>query len=94
MKYTLILLGLISVAGCDKETPDPSGPLTVENYVELLRNSQYESLELPAFTAEDIPALLEYRNEKELITDYPVNFISSYGMPECRLGIYILWTIE
>lgn len=51
-------------------------------------------MDLPSFTFKDIPALLKYRNEHQIITGFPINGISSIGMPDCSLGMYILWTIE
>jgi len=49
---------------------------------------------LPPFTAKDIPALLQYRNENQMITNFPHNMVSSFMVPECKLGMYVLWTIE
>lgn len=88
-----IALSIMSLIlwGCgDKETNN----LDVETYIESLRQGTYDSMELPEFTAEDIPALLAYSNETELIENYPNNPISSYILNECQLGIYVLWTIE
>jgi len=73
-----------------QETPDP----VVEKYIELLKANQYDSINLPAFTYKDIPALLKYRNETQIITNFPHNPVSSLYVPECKLGIYVLWTIE
>ena len=42
----------------------------------------------------DIPALLNYRNETMMITNFPHNGISSLWDSECKLGMYVLWTIE
>lgn len=67
---------------------------SVEDYIQLLRSNQYHSDGLPLLTHQDIPLLLEYRNETQIITNYPRNPISSYHQPECVLGMYVLWTIE
>ncbi len=51
-------------------------------------------MNLPEFTYQDIPALIKYRNETQIITNFPHNGISSLYEPECTLGMYVLWTIE
>jgi hypothetical protein len=81
------VLGLI---GCEKEADNTA----VEDYVNLLRTNTYEAYELPAFLPSDIPALLKYRNETTVITQFPRNGISSHWTGECKLGMYVLWTIE
>lgn len=87
----LFLIGLFS---CDKSESEDLNNIEVNRYVELLKEGKYDSFDLPAFTYKDIPALLAYRNETQIITDFPHNGISSLWMPECALGMYILWTIE
>ena len=68
--------------------------LSVKSYIALLKANKYESLDLPAFTYQDIPALLKYRNETQIISNFPRNGISSLFAPKCNLGMYVLWTIE
>jgi len=90
--YKASILAIISILfGCEKQKLDNPD---VETFVSQLISSQYESNELPAFSEDDIPALLEYRNETTIITKYPRNGISSLWMQECKLGMYVLWTIE
>jgi hypothetical protein len=72
---------------------DPTN-ITVERFVELLKQVKYDADQLPEFSSRDIPALLAYRDESQLIKDFPINMISSYMLSECTLGMYILWTIE
>jgi hypothetical protein len=74
----------------DNETKN----LDVETYIELLKSNKYNSLNLPAFAHKDIPELLQYRNENQIITDFPQNSVSSLLRPECKLGMYVLWTVE
>ena len=94
LKIVICCIILISITGCDKnETTDIINP-DVEEYIEQLKNGEYNSSDLPAFDSNAIPALLEYRNETQIITDFPINGISSFWMPECTLGMYVLWTIE
>ena len=94
LKALLFCLSLISILGCEKNESEDLKNLEVEKYVEQLKNGEYESLDLPEFTFKDIPALLKYRNETQIISNYPINWISSMHGPSCRLGIYVLWTIE
>ena len=85
----LFLSILTSLAGCEKSTN--SG---VEEYINQLKSNQYTSYELPDFQPSDIPSLLNYRNDTRVITNFPHNGISSLWAPECKLGMYVLWTIE
>src|SRR5690606_5236554 len=93
LKILTFCVSLISILGCDKDSEELKN-VDVEKYVEQLKKGEYESFDLPAFTYKDIPALLVYRNETQTITDFPHNGISSLWMPECSLGMYVLWTIE
>lgn len=83
---------LLSFFGCQDESDPPR--MSVDRYVELLKAGKYDYWELPPFTSKDIPALLAYRNDAQLITDFPMNRISSSWTPECALGMYVLWTVE
>ena len=94
IKYLFLLIFLFSLISCEKKDNDEIKNLDVETYIELLKCNQYDSLYLPAFTYRDIPALLQYRNENQIITNFPRNPISSFYGPECKLGMYVLWTIE
>ena len=85
---------LLTITGCKKITSNEPGNLSIDRYIELLRANQYDSVMIPAFTYKDIPALLSYRNETQLISNFPRNPISSYYSGKCKLGIYVLWTIE
>jgi len=85
------MLALIFVIfGCEKQGDNPE----VETYINQLKTNSYEAFELPAFKSSDIPALLEYRNSTIVITNFPHNGISSLWGPDCKLGMYVLWTIE
>lgn len=94
LKYLYLLIVLTSVISCDKRDHEDINNLDVKTYIELLKSNQYDSLNLPSFTYIDIPALLQYRNETQIITHFPHNPISSLYGPECNLGMYVLWTIE
>src|SRR5690554_1529106 len=94
LKNLIILAFLISLTGCDKNDDERTINPNVETYIKLLKSGQYDSSKLPSFTYRDIPTLLQYRNDTHIITDFPRNPISSFYGPECRLGVYALWTIE
>jgi hypothetical protein len=86
----IILTTVFGLIGCEKQIDNPE----VESYINQLKSNSYESPELPAFQPSDIPALLNYRNETMVITNFPYNGISSLWAPDCRLGMYVLWTLE
>ena len=89
--FKLFILALIfGLIGCEKQVDNPA----VEEYINQLKTNSYTSNELPDFQPSDIPALLSYRNETTVITNFPHNSISSLWAPECKLGMYVLWTIE
>ena len=89
--YKLIIsITLVGLIGCEKQVDNPD----VETYIDQLKSNQYPSGELPPFTPSDIPALLKSRNETMEITNFPENPISSFSHPDCKLGMYVLWTIE
>ena len=92
--FLIILLSLTSLMSCKKKDNKEGGNITVEKYVELLKSNRYNYSDLPEFTYLDIPALLKYRNETQFIIDFPHNSISSFYGEDCKLGIYVLWTIE
>lgn len=92
LKTFILLITLIILISC--ENNKEISPLTVKSYIESLKANQYDSLDLPAFTYNDIPTLLIYRNETQVITNYPHNPISSLFATDCTLGMYVLWTIE
>ncbi|HEX3006167.1 MAG TPA: DUF4943 family protein [Bacteroidales bacterium] len=94
LKYLFVLISLISLISCDKKDNEGTNNLDVKTYIELLRSNKYDSINLPSFTYKDIPALLQYRNETQIISNFPHNPISSLYRPECKLGMYVLWTIE
>ena len=89
-----IFLLLFIFISCDKSEEEFSKEVNVVQYVDLLIRGKYSAVELPSFTEADIPQLLEYRNSRQKISNFPTNWISSYWTEESTLGIYVLWTIE
>jgi hypothetical protein len=94
INFLTIIISMIGILGCKKDDVKATYNPNVEKYIQLLKGNQYDSINLPAFTYQDIPALLNYRTETQTISDFPKNGISSYYMPNCTLGMYVLWTIE
>lgn len=94
IKIIVFFAALISFFSCNKEDKEDLNKVSVERYIELLKQGKYDSRDLPDFTYQDIPALLKYRNETQMITGFPYNSVSSYYTEECSLGMYVLWTIE
>lgn len=94
MKLFFVLISLTTIISCKESDSEAQTDFSVERYIELLKANQYDSLNLPDFTYQDIPALLKYRNEDQIITNFPHNGISSLYAPDCTLGMYVLWTIE
>lgn len=68
--------------------------MSVKTYIKLLKSESYDFIELPPFDSKDIPELLTYIDENQIIKNYPVNPSSSFIGPDCKLGVYALWTIE
>lgn len=97
MKICNILLILVictGVSSCQKNESDTTGSPDVEVFIKQLKSGKYDAMKLPEFTWHDIPTLLKYRDNAQLISEYPVNPISSYWGGECELGTYTLWIIE
>ena len=86
----ILIAALFVLTGCEKQGDNPE----VETYISQLKSNSYGAFELPAFQPSDIPALLKYRNSPLVITNFPHNGISSFWAPDCKLGMYVLWTIE
>jgi len=99
LKLFIILIPLVVFFGCEekenKQIEEERKQMEeVEKYVSTLKNNQYDDRDFPALTYKHINELLKYRNEKDIITKFPRNPISSFYQKECELGVYILWTIE
>jgi len=94
LKLIIVLVSLIISISCHKNNDEEIRNVNVDQYIELLKSGKYNSADLPAFTYQDIPALISYRNYTQMITNFPRNGISSYYKPDCKLGMYVLWTIE
>lgn len=94
LRFILTIFLFSVLIACDKSEEELAQEMDVAQYVDLLIKGKYTALELPSFTAAEIPELLEYRNSNQKISIFPRNWISSSITNECTLGMYVLWTIE
>ncbi len=92
--FLLMATGFFCLAGCERQEENILEPPGVEQYIGQLKSGDYPSDRLPLFSPENIPLLLQFRNETMKISGFPGNPISSLIMQECPLGVYVLWTIE
>lgn len=94
--FLFILVSLVGLMGCNKKDNEETINLDVEKYIELLKSNQFVSGKIPSFTSNDIPSLLKYRNDNQIVTTFPANPISSYAItePKYKLGVLVLWTVE
>lgn len=95
INYLILTVFFIGLLSCNKEETDEIYNAEVENYIELLKANQYESLDLPDFSFKHLPALLIYINDTSVVNKFP-HGLSSYHPqnPIYRLGVLVLWTIE
>ena len=87
MILTFALLNM----SCEKITLEN---MSVEKYINLLKTESYDFMALPPFDSDDIPELLAYSSDDLILKRYPANPVSSFIAEDCKLGIYVLWTIE
>ena len=95
INYLFLAVFFFGLLSCNKEESDEIYNAEVENYIELLKANQYESLDLPEFSFKHIPALLIYINDTSVVNKFP-HGVSSFHQknPKYRLGVLVLWTIE
>lgn len=60
----------------------------------LKEGKEINYMEIPPFTAEVIPTILQYSTDTQVIQNFPRNPISSAYFPDCTVGLIALWTIE
>lgn len=66
----------------------------VDTFINILKEDRNERLEASNLNIEDISDLLEYRNDQQVISNFPRNPLSSFALEEVTIGIYTLWNIE
>lgn len=94
MKLIIPLLPLLIFFSACKDQDEIFEEIGAIDYIHLLRTNQYESNRMPKFNPSDIPFFLKFRNDPQLIQNFPRNPISSFMNEEVRLGVIVLWTIE
>lgn len=94
LKMNIILLKIISIAvilSCSKEEPVKT---EVEFFIEQVQNNEYKVDSLPNFSFQAIPILLDAANDFSIITEFPINPVSSYAPTRLTIGECLLWTVE
>ncbi len=92
--YIIILLLIFLFSNCEKyDTPD-NPFVSVEKYINQLKNDSYNKSCLPDLNPEDIPALLNISKDTTEISNFPRNPLSSCFQQYCKIGFIALWTIE
>lgn len=65
-----------------------------EQYMNQIISETYNDMFLPDLEPADISVLLNYRHNKKILKNHPVNPISSMIGDSVTVGIIALWTIE
>lgn len=93
----LSVLAVFALSGCSEERLDYYNP-DVELFVKQLKAGNYKTknekgvVEVPHFTEKDIPSLLKYAEDLEIISSFPSAYMGNSG--KIRLGECMLWTVE
>ena len=88
---------IVSFTGCTSEEMDYNNP-DVTLFVKQLKTGTYKMkndkgvVEVPHFTEEDIPELLNYAEDLTIIPSFPSVYNTNNG--KIRLGECMLWVIE
>ena len=99
-KIWILLLTAFAVwtlSGCSEDKLDYHHP-DAELFVKQLKAGTYNTknekgvVEVPHFTEKDIPTLLKYVGQLDLIPSFPSAYNDNSG--KIRLGECVLWTIE
>lgn len=93
--YFLLFFAFFLFLRCSDDQNGPI-PLDIEvgQYMDQLVAGTYTDWELPDFSPEAIPALLEYADDSTSVSVFPRNGLSSFYQPEVSLGMLALWTVE
>ncbi|MDW3209975.1 MAG: carboxypeptidase-like regulatory domain-containing protein [Reichenbachiella sp.] len=65
-----------------------------DQFIEDLLSNNYNSGFAPDLGWEDIPALMEIANSKEILTNFPRNILGRYYVDQCQAGIVAMWLID
>lgn len=94
-----IIILLLVGASCSSNQVDFDHP-DVDLFVKQLKEGTYNTkspegfVEVPNFTSEDIPLLLEYSTDLTTISMFPLPPISSYVVSDLKIGECMLWIVE
>ncbi len=92
MKKLLLLLSAFVCFQCTEEL-NPA-ELSADQFVDVVKNGEYQEMALPPFASADIPVLLAQAQPNRAIAAFAVNPISSYAPVDYTLTESLLWTIE
>ena len=92
MKHLLLLAIAIFSFQCSEDL-DPI-TLNASQFVEVVKNNEYDADVLPPFKADDITILLTGAQNNQQVSTFVVNPISSYRQASFTLTESMLWTIE
>lgn len=95
----ILLLTALMQAGCSEPTQHRQGKDEgrVARLFESMRDNTYRAtyrMSNPHLAWEHIPALLELSGSQRVLTQFPINPISSQAEETCREGMIALWLIE
>lgn len=94
--YSLFLLYCMCIflSSCEEDESEQLRNDVAQYMADLQAGKLNNAIELPPFTLEAIPTLLQYSENKGVITRFPRNPISSFSNPDCTVGLYALWLVE
>ncbi|MFW5879910.1 MAG: hypothetical protein ACOCUV_03710, partial [bacterium] len=72
----LKIITIIVFLSCSKEEPVKTD---VEIFIEQVKNNEYKADSLPEFSPKAITLLLDAANDFNIITEFPINPVSSYA---------------
>lgn len=93
------LLTVLTCTSCSEDSFDYNSP-DVDLFVKMLKAGTYNTksprgyVEVPNFCEEDIPQLLKYSEDLNIISSFPLPPVSAYHSGKARLGECMLWIIE
>lgn len=95
----LFMVLLLTLSSCGSSTMDFNHP-DVDLFVKQLKAGTYKTkspegfVEVPNFSSQDIPKLLEYSTDLTIIPSFPLPPISPNVAGDIKLGECMLWIVE
>jgi hypothetical protein len=92
MKKLLLVFSAFVSFQCTEELKPAE--LSADQFVDVVKNGEYQEIELPPFGPGDISVLLSQAQPNRAIAAFAVNPISSYAPVSYTLTESLLWTVE